>query len=173
MNTQYNEAGQGSRSLRAAALVLALLAGFLFSVFFVSVPLAALAIILALLSRGSGRLRGAAMAAIIIACISVSMSSASTVMLIRTIRSDPAVHLQVEQMLEGLNKYYGLEGDLKLTLPESVFGENLLPKYAPETAETEGKDPFAAGQGGEKEPDVPAPVPSLPGRDAPSFASST
>ena len=139
---------EGSRALAAASVTLALLGVFLFSFSFFSIPLGALAIILALLSRGRGRLRGAALAAVVVACIDIAASGISSVWMVRTIRSNPILHLQIEQMIEQLNAYYGFEGDMKLTLPEFIFGENLLPIYGPDregageenlTAETESE----------------------------------
>lgn len=133
----------GSRAMAAAAMVLALIAALLFFVFYISIPLAATAIVLALLSRGSGPLRGRAKTALTVSAIAMAASALVTCYTVVTIRSNPALRRELELMLNYYSDAYGLGSDYHL--PGIFYKEGEQPEKGDETlgapeAETETED---------------------------------
>lgn len=102
----YQETNTGSRGLALGAMVLAALAVPLFYVFYVSIPLAALAIILALLSRGRGPISPRGRLAVLIASGAILFSSISGAYMIYSVYHSPELRQQLNRILDFYNDMY-------------------------------------------------------------------
>lgn len=96
----YQENNTGSRGLALGAMVLAALAVPLFYVFYVSIPLAAIAIILALLSRGRGPISTRGRLAVLIASGTLFFSTLSGAYMMYTVYHSPDLRQQLRDMLD-------------------------------------------------------------------------
>lgn len=91
----------GSRAnMSTAAMILSLIAVMTFQVFFISLPCAAVAIVLSLLSKGSGRLRGRAQIALVTAIVAAVLSASITGYAFYTIMHNPDMKAQIESMYD-------------------------------------------------------------------------
>lgn len=115
MDFEYSKT---SRGLATGALVLAILAVPFFFLFYVSIPLGATAVILALLSRGRGKLRGRAKTATLIGTAAIAFSASFTVYLFVSVYQSPDLQKQIEQIVEYYFDYYGLDEEDSFT-PEN------------------------------------------------------
>ena len=122
MDFEYSKT---SRGLATGALVLAILAVPFFFLFYVSIPLGATAIILALLSRGRGKLRGRAKTATLIGTAAIAFSASFTVYLFVSVYQSPDLQRQIEQIVEYYFDYYGLNEEDSL-LPDEEKSYQIL-----------------------------------------------
>lgn len=99
----------GSRKLAAAALILAFLAVPFFFLFYVSIPLGAIAVLLALLSRGSGKISPRAKLAAIIGTGAICLSLLTTAYMFITVYRTPELRTQIEQMIDFYYDLYDME----------------------------------------------------------------
>lgn len=111
----------GSRSMATAAMVLGLIAIPLFFVFYISIPLAATAIVLALLSRGDGSLHPRAKVSLIVSIAAIAASVLVTGYAFITVRNNPALRRELEQMLDYFSDYYGEGADEEYLVPDHFF----------------------------------------------------
>lgn len=86
------------RNMATASLVCAIIALVTIQFFFISLPLGGTAVILALLSRGSGRVHGRARIAMIGGAAALVLSSLITVYAVHQVYTNPALRAQVEQL---------------------------------------------------------------------------
>ena len=96
----YNrfKATVAKRNMATASMVCGIIAVLSFQLFFISLPLAGAAIILALLSRQTGRVEGRARIALIAGAAAMVFTCMYTWYAIRTVYSDPKLRSQVEQL---------------------------------------------------------------------------
>ena len=92
------------QSMRFAATVLGIISIFSFMMIYISVPLGALAIILALLSRGSEKRLGKAKTAVSLGAAGILASCAITGFAFYRVTTDPVLRAQMQQMV---NYYTG------------------------------------------------------------------
>lgn len=88
------------RNMSTAALFCSIAAVVTFQLFFISLPLAGAAVILALLSRGNGPVAGRAKIALIGSIAAFILTSAFTTYAVRTVYKNPALRRQMEQLYE-------------------------------------------------------------------------
>ena len=88
------------RNMSTAALFCSIAAVVTFQLFFISLPLAGAAVILALLSRGNGPVAGRAKIALIGGIAAFILTSAFTTYAVRTVYKNPALRRQMEQLYE-------------------------------------------------------------------------
>ena len=86
------------RNMATASMVCGIIAVISFQLFFISLPFAGAAIILALLSRQTGRVEGRARIALIAGAAAMVFTCMYTWYAIRTVYSDPNLRAQVEQL---------------------------------------------------------------------------
>ena len=86
------------RNMATASLVCAIIALVTIQFFFISLPLGGTSVILALLSRGSGRTHGRARIAVIGGAAAMVLSSLITVYAVRQVYTNPALRAQVEEL---------------------------------------------------------------------------
>jgi hypothetical protein len=86
------------RNMATASLVCAIIALVTIQFFFISLPLGGTSVILALLSRGSGRTHGRTRIAVIGGAAAMVLSSLITVYAVRQVYTNPALRAQVEQL---------------------------------------------------------------------------
>ena len=86
--------------MSTAALFCSIAAVVTFQLFFISLPLAGAAVILALLSRGNGPVAGRAKIALIGGIAAFILTSAFTTYAVRTVYKNPALRRQMEQLYE-------------------------------------------------------------------------
>lgn len=110
-----------SEKMATAAFVCALIAVISFQIFFIALPLAAVSIILALVSRGAGRLNRRAFIALVTGFIAAGLSIAVTGYAIHTIYSNP----EYRRQLEDIYNYY-LTPDSDNSLSESEDPQALI-----------------------------------------------
>lgn len=87
-------------NMGTAAMILSLIAMITIQVFFISIPCAAVAIILALLSKGKGRLMPKARAALITGVTAAVLSASITGYAVYYVMHDPAMRAQIENMYD-------------------------------------------------------------------------
>jgi len=92
--------------LSAAALTLGILAVISCMILYISLPLGALAIILALLSRGGKPLAGRARAAIIAGVCAIGLTAGTTGYALYVYQTNPSVHMQVDYIVDYLMDGY-------------------------------------------------------------------
>ena len=97
-----------NEKLARGALVLCILSVFTCFFSFLCIPLGALAILLALLSRGKGRLAGTAVTAIIVSVFSITASAAATGYAVWKISSSPQLRQRFDAVMEYYEGLYGL-----------------------------------------------------------------
>ncbi len=134
----YNryKAAAAKRTMATASLVCGIVALISFQLFFISLPMAGISIILALLSRSSKKIEGRALFALVAGCLAAVICSLYTVYAIRTVYNDPKLRAQVEQ----LYNYYS--GQLSGTAeseeasqsedPQEILSDILSGKYREE-----------------------------------------
>ena len=122
--------GPGGRSdnqvFASASLILAILSVISFLVFFISIPLGALAIVFALLSRGDGLMQARARISIILSAIALAASIFLTSYAVYQIVTNPLLQSEFEAAIES---YYGED----FFLPDQYSGgliENLPSPYS-------------------------------------------
>ena len=84
--------------MATASLVCAVLALLTLQVFFISLPLGATAVILALLSRGTSPIHGRARIAVIGGAAAIAVSSIVTIVTVRQVYTNPQLRAQVEEL---------------------------------------------------------------------------
>ena len=99
----------GSRGLATGALVLALLAVPFFFLFYISIPLGAVAVLLALLSRGRGKISLRAKLAAFIGAGAICLSGLTTSYMFITVYRTPELREQLERMIDFYYGFYGQE----------------------------------------------------------------
>ncbi|MCR5161898.1 MAG: hypothetical protein K6C06_09020 [Lachnospiraceae bacterium] len=115
-NNNYNNSGQddsgrqgdynryrasiAKKSMATAALVLAVIACVTFQFFFLSLPLAGSAVILALLSRNGKKIEGRSKIALFAGVAAAIISCVFTWYMFRTVYNDPQLRRQVEQLYD-------------------------------------------------------------------------
>ena len=98
--------GQRRGGMRLAAMVMGVLSVITCMMIYVSVPLGALAILFALLSRGRGRQLGNAKPALIMGVAGILASSILTGYALYSYYHDPVLHAQVNQLIERYRRVY-------------------------------------------------------------------
>ena len=142
----------GSRAMSAAAMVLALIAALLFFVFYISIPLAATAIVLALLSRGESPLKGRAKISLIISAAAMAASALLTCYTVVTIRNNPTLRRELELMLDYYSDAYGLGSDYHL--PGIFYKDGERPEREQETPEAPKQETETENMKEGQEPDT-------------------
>ena len=96
----YNrfKASIAKRNMATASMVCGIIAVISFQLFFISLPLAGAAIILALVSRQTGKVEGRARVALIAGAAAMVFTSLYTWYAIRIVYNDPNLRSQVEQL---------------------------------------------------------------------------
>ncbi len=131
----YNrfKASIAKRNMATASMVCGIIAVISFQLFFISLPLAGAAIILALLSRQTGKVEGRARVALIAGAAAMVFTSLYTWYAIRTVYNDPNLRAQVEQLY---NYYSGqLSGQSESETngqssdPQQILNDILSGKY--------------------------------------------
>ena len=107
----FRQEHSGSLALATAAFILCLIGGATFFIFYFSVPLAALSIILALLSRGDGKTSIRGKIAVIISVIDIIVSISFTGYAACSIFNDPVQRRQFERLWDYYMDYYSSESD--------------------------------------------------------------
>lgn len=122
--------------MATASLVCGIIALLSFQLFFISLPLAGAAIILALLSRKGGRVEGRARLALIAGAVAAVICCMYTWYMIRTVYNDPRLRAQVEQLY---NYYTGQssgaaesESNAQSENPQQILSDILSGKYREE-----------------------------------------
>lgn len=119
-NREYSRPS-GSRALATAAMVLGLIAAPLFFISYISIPLAATAIVLALLSRGDGPMHSRAKISLVVSGVALAASILATAYAVIAIRTNPLLRRELELMLDYFSEYYGYGEDYRL--PGIFYGE--------------------------------------------------
>ncbi len=101
----YQPFRKSSPAMESAAMVLAVLSLVFSWVIYLSVPMGATAIILALLSRGSGRIVRRVKTSIIMACAGIIVSTAVTGFSVYRIYTTPELRARMEQLIEYYSGY--------------------------------------------------------------------
>ena len=131
----YNrfKASIAKRNMATASMVCGIIAVISFQLFFISLPLAGAAIILALLSRSGSKVEGRARAALIAGSAAMVISCLYTWYAVRTVYSDPQLRSQVEQLY---NYYTGQltgqqesESNAASSDPQQILNDILSGKY--------------------------------------------
>ncbi len=119
---EYNryKAAAAKRTMATASLVCGIIALISFQLFIISLPMAGVSIILALLSRSNGKIETRARFALIAAGIAAVICSLYTWYAIRTVYNNPQLRAQVEQ----LYSYYTGESIASSESEEAVQSEN-------------------------------------------------
>lgn len=133
----YNtDVSRGSRKMATAALILAFLSVPLFFLFYVSIPLAATALLLALLSRGKAAVSFRGKMAIFIAAVSIGLSASITISAAVALYRSPELRHQLEQIMDYYDSFYEEDSqsisDLLedyLTEPGGSNEENSVPQW--------------------------------------------
>lgn len=142
----YNrmKASIAKRNMATASMVCGIISVISFQLFFISLPLAGAAIILALLSRQSSRVEGRARIALIAGAAAMVITSLYTWYAVRTVYNDPQLRAQVEQLY---NYYTGqLSGQQESESteqsgdPQQILNDILSGKYR----ENQGESGYAA-----------------------------
>ncbi len=140
------------RNMATAALVCAIIAVLSFQLFFICLPLAGASIILALLSRGNGRIQGRARIALIAGIAAAVFSCLFTWYAIRTVYKDPALRAQVQQIY---NYYTGQisgnaesEGTSSSENPQDLIRDILSGDYRENQQAAPSGDTFIPENGG-------------------------
>ena len=144
------KASVAKRNMATASMVCGIIAVISFQLFFISLPLAGAAIILALLSRQKNRVEGRARVALIAGAAAMVFTCLYTWYAIKTVYSDPRLRAQVEQLY---NYYTGQlsgqaesESNAQSEDPQQILNDILSGKYR------EGKSgsdaPAIPGNGG-------------------------
>ena len=128
-NTSFNI--RNSPWLAYAAMACCIPAAALFMFFFLSIPLAALAIIFALISRGNDSLRGQARLAVITASVTIAVSSWYCHTQIQTFVTRTLPDVALEYMQKNYPDYYNL----------LTSGDNLFDLILPGTG-SQNPDPY-------------------------------
>ena len=108
-----------------AAMTLAILSAIMFLFIYVSVPLGALAILFACLSRGNLRMNGRAKTAAVIAAIAMIVSSAATGYAAYRLYTDPELRETMQEMLDYYMQSYG--GEEAISQPEDSSPDQSAP----------------------------------------------
>ncbi len=131
----YNryKSAAAKRTMATASLVCGIIALIAFQLFFISLPMAGISIILALLSRNGSKVEGRARIALIAAGAAAIVCSLYTWYAIRTVYNDPRLRSQVEQLY---NYYTGQAEDSKESEqgaqsenPQEILSDILSGKY--------------------------------------------
>lgn len=145
------KAAAAKRSMATASLVCGIIALISFQLFFISLPMAGVSIILALLSRSGKRVEGRARFALIAAGIAAVICSLYTWYAIRTVYNSPQLRAQVEQLY---NYYTGQslgtsesETSAQSENPQQILSDILSGKYREE--QKNGSVAGVTGNGGE------------------------
>lgn len=133
------------RNMTTAALILGAASIATFQFFFLSVPLGALALILAFLGKGGRPFEMKGKIAAIAAAVGIIVSSAVTGYAFYSISTDPQFRSQVEELYEYYMKRYGLGDELPDSSdsdPNSVIEEILSDDFR------RGRDSEGSGSNG-------------------------
>ncbi len=131
----YNrfKASIAKRNMATASMVCGIIAVISFQLFFISLPLAGAAIILALLSRSGSKVEGRARAALIAGASAMVITCLYTWYAVRTVYNDPRLRAQVEQLY---NYYTGQltgqqesESNAASGDPQQILNDILSGKY--------------------------------------------
>ena len=127
------KASVAKRNMATASMVCGIIAVISFQLFFISLPLAGAAIILALLSRQKNRVEGRARVALIAGAAAMVFTCLYTWYAIKTVYSDPRLRAQVEQLY---NYYTGQlsgqaesESNAQSEDPQQILNDILSGKY--------------------------------------------
>ena len=119
--------------MATASMVCGIIAVISFQLFFISLPLAGAAIILAFLSRQSNRVEGRARIALIAGAAAMVFTCLYTWYAVRTVYNDPKLRAQVEQLY---NYYTGQlsgqsesESNAPSSDPQEILNDILSGKY--------------------------------------------
>ncbi len=150
-------------------MILAVIAVFTAGLFYLSIPLAATALILALLSRGRGSISGRSKLAVIVASTAIVLSGISTVYSVYTVMTTPQLRSQLEDMFDYFYDFYGGE-DFRSDTPDPFMepyqndtpyqnnepyqipeeGPQTIPYQIPEYNSPSGNEPQWVMRGGVK-----------------------
>ena len=150
---EYNrmKASIAKRNMATASLVCGIISVISFQLFFISLPLAGAAIILALLSRQGNRVEGRARIALIAGAGAMVFTSLYTWYAVRTVYNDPALRAQMNQLYNyytgQLSRQQESESDEASGDPQQILNDILSGKYR----ENKGESGSLAvpGNGGE------------------------
>lgn len=119
MNDFYDNgnAQEGSVKMATAALIVGIAAVLFFRIFYLSIPMAAISIILALLSRGGCVVSLRGKLAIIISSATIIFSASSTAYTIYQIYHDPVLRQQFEMYMEYFERLYSEDDDFSIWEP--------------------------------------------------------
>lgn len=102
----YDRKYKSRSSLRSAAMILAVISLISFLMVYISVPLGAIAIILALLSKGQDEVTGKHKTIIALAAAGMCTSTALTGFAFYRVTTDPVLKKQMQQMLNYYTSHY-------------------------------------------------------------------
>ena len=102
----YDRKYKSRSSLRSAAMILAVISLISFLMVYISVPLGAIAIILALLSKGQDEVTGKHKTIIALAAAGMCASTALTGFAFYRVTTDPVLKKQMQQMLNYYTSHY-------------------------------------------------------------------
>ena len=160
-----------SPSMALASVILAILALVFNLVFYISLPLACLAIVLGLLSRGSSMLAGRARIGVITACVAIAINLIITAAGALYIWRTPELRNYIRQLYEYYSEYYSgyPEYDPATPVPGTLPGdsEQLVPGSQPQN----GQDLLPGSQPQDGQDLLPGSQPQFPDGDADPWAS--
>ncbi len=144
MNDFYDNgnAPEGSVKMATAALIVGIAAVLFFRIFYLSIPMAAISIILALLSRGGYTVSLRGKLAIIVSSATIIFSASNTAYTIYQIYHDPVLRQQFEMYMEYFERLYSEDED------SSIW--ELLPRQEQDTPEPAPSAPVLPIEGGEQ-----------------------
>ena len=99
-NGRFSERERGRSAMQTAAMILAVLCIISSMFIYISLPLGAVAIVLALLSRGERKTLGKAKTAVTVAAAGMLASTAITGFAFWRVTTDPVLRRQMQQMVE-------------------------------------------------------------------------
>ena len=128
--------------MATAALIVGIAAVLFFRIFYLSIPMAAISIILALLSRGGYTVSLRGKLAIIVSSATIIFSVSNTAYTIYQIYHDPVLRQQFEMYMEYFERLYSEDED------SSIW--ELLPRQEQDTPEPAPSAPVLPIEGGEQ-----------------------
>ena len=129
-----------------ASMIFALLSALSFLFIYLSVPLGAMAIVLALLSRGNTSLSARARRAIIISTAAMLISTGVTGYAFYKVRTDPELNRQFHEMFDYYLDYYGLRPAGEAAPDTPAAGESLIDFYLNRDENGKDQNPSAGSE---------------------------
>lgn len=132
--------GNGSHAMRTASFALALAAVFSCSMIIVSVPLASLSIILALLSRGKPKRTDSVKVIIICDACAIIASAAITGYSYYTVMNSPILKQQFDDMINYYERLYGIDSGEDSDITDLFGGDGDDSSGNPDNSSGSGDD---------------------------------